>query len=448
MVLAILLLVSMVVYSFTALERDEIFRKRLKSRANNIAQIFYYFDDTASTVLNRINANPLESLPSKSVRIFNVEGQELYGYNANAPEVDNIDDFVISKAILDRQYSFNMGNRDALAVHYNEEGRGIIVVISAYDPDGWRALSELRQIFTVALFLAMLISLLAGHIFSKQLLKPVAQMIRQVNDISSHNLSERIHSGKTKDELQQLATTFNELLDRLNESFIAQRRFISNASHELSTPLTSISSQLQVTLQRERNTEEYQQVMFSVQEDVMQLRELTKSLLEIAKTGTEGSIELNNVRVDDVLFKVMADLKKINSSYVIDLSFGEFPDDEARFLVFGNSDLLYIAIRNIIENGCKFSPDHHSDVHLSIEIDSAVIEVKSKGDEIPAQDIEQIFQPFYRSSTSVGIPGFGLGLALAKRIVRLHKGELQVSSGNSEGTSFIIRLPTMSGGKT
>jgi len=180
----------------------------------------------------------------------------------------------------------------------------------------------------------------------------------------------------------------------------------------------------------------------------MQLRELTKSLLEIAKTGTEGSIELNNVRVDDVLFKVMADLKKINSSYVIDLSFGEFPDDEARFLVFGNSDLLYIAIRNIIENGCKFSPDHHSDVHLSIEIDSAVIEVKSKGDEIPAQDIEQIFQPFYRSSTSVGIPGFGLGLALAKRIVRLHKGELQVSSGNSEGTSFIIRLPTMSGGKT
>jgi len=253
MVLAILLLVSMVVYSFTALERDEIFRKRLKSRANNIAQIFYYFDDTASTVLNRINANPLESLPSKSVRIFNVEGQELYGYNANAPEVDNIDDFVISKAILDRQYSFNMGNRDALAVHYNEEGRGIIVVISAYDPDGWRALSELRQIFIVALLLAMLISLLAGHIFSKQLLKPVAQMIRQVNDISSHNLSERIHSGKTKDELQQLATTFNELLDRLNESFIAQRRFISNASHELSTPLTSISSQLQVTLQRGRD---------------------------------------------------------------------------------------------------------------------------------------------------------------------------------------------------
>jgi signal transduction histidine kinase len=359
--------------------------------------------------------------------------------------MDSISEDMISKAILNNEYGFNMGNREALAVHYNEGGRGIIVLLSAYDPDGWRALSELRQIFTISLLLAAVISLLAGHIFSKQLLKPVAQMIRQVNDISSHNLSERIHSGKTKDELQLLATTFNELLDRLNESFIAQRRFISNASHELSTPLTSISSQLQVTLQRERNTEEYQQVMFSVQEDVMQLRELTKSLLEIAKTGTEGSIELNEVRVDEVLFKVMADLKKIDSNYFIDLSFGEFPDDEARFLVFGNSDLLYIAIRNLIENGCKYSPDHHSDVHLSIGIDAAVIVVKSTGDEIPAHDFEQIFQPFYRSSTSAGIPGFGLGLALARRIVRLHKGELEVRSGNPEGTSFTIRLPTMSG---
>ncbi len=115
--------------------------------------------------------------------------------------------------------------------------------------------------------------------------------------------------------MSQLANTFNELLARLQESFAIQRRFISNASHELSTPLTSVSSQVEVVLQKERSAEEYKQVLFSVREDVQQMRQLTKSLLEIAKTGSQGGIELNEVRIDEVLLKVVGDVKKLSASY-------------------------------------------------------------------------------------------------------------------------------------
>ncbi len=142
-----------------------------------------------------------------------------------------------------------------------------------------------------------------------------------MKDISSQNLSHRLEAGSGHDELHQLANTFNELLNRLQESFMIQRRFISNASHELSTPLTSISSQLEVTLHKDRDIEEYKQVMLSIREDVKQMQQLTKSLLEIAKTGSQGTIELVEVRIDEVMFKVMGDVQKISPDYKVELHF-------------------------------------------------------------------------------------------------------------------------------
>jgi signal transduction histidine kinase len=445
LVTAILLAVSISVYYFSALERQQIYRKRLTSRALNYAQIFSYFSDSSNSVLNRINTSSIDLIARKSVEIYDTAGRKKYGYAMQDGDSIGIDEKVISETIANKQYYYNVKEREALAVHYSEEGYGgIIVIVAGYDVDGWMQLKKLKQIFVFALLFGIVVILIAGHVFSKQLLKPVAQIIREVNDISSHNLSHRIQAGETQDELNQLANTFNELLDRLQESFTSQRRFISNASHELSTPLTSISSQLQVALQRNRTTDEYRQVMQSVQEDVMQMRELTKSLLEIAKTGAEGSIELNEIRIDEILFKVMGDMKKVNTAYQVELDFIDSGDgDDYGFLVFGNADLLYIAAKNLVENGCKYSSDNVARVDLSFQNGTAVIEVKSTGEPIAKEEMEKIFQPFYRSSNSAGKSGFGLGLALAKRIVGLHKGTLEVTSDINSGTSFIITLPTL-----
>lgn len=445
LVTAILLVVSLSVYYFSYLDRKEAFVKRLKGRANNNAQIFSYFKEDQKAVLDRINTSIKELLPNKTIGIYSLTGERRYSYITPGYDTVPVSRRHIDRAIAGGEYYFQVQDREVLALHYREEGQGFVVVISAYDHDGWAQLRQLKQIFVISLLFGTLISLVAGHVFSKQLLNPVSQIIKEVNDISSHNLSHRIHTrGAQEDELNQLANTFNELLDRIQESFESQRRFISNASHELSTPLTSISSQLQVTLQRNRDTSEYRQVMQSVQEDVVQMRQLTKSLLEMAKTGSQGSIELNEIRVDEVLFRVMAEMKKLNHRYEVELSFSEFPDDETQFLVFGNTDLLYIAVRNIVENGCKYSSDHRAIVDLYFEKGMAVIDVKSIGKTVAREEMKDIFKPFYRSSNAVGTSGFGLGLALAKRIVGLHKGTLKVESDHLSGMDFIVTLPTLS----
>lgn len=443
LVTAILLLLSFSIYYFTSLERLETFKKRLKGRANNNAQLYTYFGDSSTAMLRRIDSGSTNTLIDKSVIIFNYLNQPVYEFNAQGVQTPAVPVAMLEKARLNGETYFHIEKRDALAFHHTDSVNRIVVVVAAHDTDGWNRLWQLQKLLLTSLLIGIAAAAIVGYLFSRQLLMPISQIIREVNDISSQNLSHRIEAGSGQDELHQLANTFNELLNRLQESFMIQRRFISNASHELSTPLTSISSQLEVTLQKDRNTAEYQQVLSSIYEDVQQMRQLTKSLLEIAKTGSQGTIELNEVRIDEVLFKVMSDVRKISPSYQVELQFGEFPDDEKKFLVFGNNDLLYSSIKNLAENGCKYSPDHSTWIDLSFADDQVIVQVRNHGNVIAAEEMDHIFQPFYRTDSATQVKGFGLGLALAKRIISIHRGNINVQSDEDTGTVFTIQLPSV-----
>ncbi len=446
LVTAILLLLSLSVFYFSKLERRETFKNRLSGRANINTQLYSIVGDTNLAALARFDSAST-TIPQKSVTIYNRQNTPIYQFNANGSDTIKASPEILNEARLQQRYYFNRGEKEAVAYHYVDGANRVVIVVGGYDEDGWERLRELKNILFGSLMTGILITLIVGYAFSQQLVRPISQIIHEVNEISSQNLSHRIHAGSSQDELNQLANTFNELLNRLQDSFIIQRRFISNASHELSTPLTSILSQLEVTLHKDRSKEEYRQVMQSIHEDVRQMQQLTRSLLEIAKTGSQGGLELTEVRIDEVLLKVTADVQKISENYVVNLNFRDYPEDETSFIIFGSNDLLYSAIKNVVENGCKYSPNHVSNVNLSFPEDQVVIEVKNEGDVIAEEEIENIFQPFYRSSNTGQAKGFGLGLALAKRIIALHKGVIEVQSDIVTGTVFTVSIPTMAAGQ-
>jgi signal transduction histidine kinase len=442
LVTAILLVLNISVYYLTSSERKKIFHKRLKSRASNNAQVFGYFGESSINTLRRIDASTLVLLPQKSVVIYDTLGNPLYQYHAENADTLVPDNLLLIEVRRSGEKFFTTDLREGIALNYVDKDNNFIIVVAAYDEDGSLSLAQLKQVLILSLLIGVLVTLITGFIFSSQLVRPIKSIINDVNTISSQNLSKRLPAGSSQDELNQLAKTFNDLLNRLQDSFATQRRFISNASHELSTPLTSISSQLQVTLQKERNTLEYQQVLHSIQEDVDQMRQLTKNLLEIAKAGSQGSIELNDLRIDELLLKVISDVKRINNQYTVEMEFLNLPINERQCMLFGNFDLLYSAVKNIIENGCKYSPDKISIVKVTFAEKDILIEVINQGDIIAEQEIEQIFQPFFRGSNAEDNKGFGLGLPLAKRIIALHKGEISVISGNGK-TNFLVILPSL-----
>jgi two-component system, OmpR family, sensor histidine kinase ArlS len=444
LVTLILTIVSVSVYFFSVQERTNAFKNRLRNRAYSTAKIYADITDTNYNVLRRMDIAAVSSLYNKSITIT--------GYNNNLYEycyTDSAgDSLLLSKNIIDqakihKEYYFTYNSKKAIAIQHIDDGSNFIVAVAALDIDGQEYLQQLKKILVIALLLAVLLSYIVGLIFAKNLINPIKRITNEVNQITSNNIARRIEINDKKDELTKLAETFNNLLDRLQDSFFIQRRFISNASHELSTPLTSISSQLEVSLQKSRTTEEYKEVMYSIYEDVKDLQQLTRSLLDIAKTGSEGSIDLEEVRLDEVLFKVVADIKKQNQQFKVVLNLDTFPENEKLLTVFGNTNLLYISLKNIIENGCKYSNNFQSAITAIFDEKYVEIQVANNGDVIAEADIQNIFQPFFRTDSAQQKPGFGLGLTLTKKILALHKGSISVESGSNTGTVFTLRLPNI-----
>lgn len=443
LVTIILAIVSLSVYFFSAKERDIAFKKRLRNRALSTATVYSEIKDKNFSVLKRMDAAGVASLYNKSVTIAGDKNVLEYMYSDAAGDSLYLPRDIIERAKIDNEYFFLYQNKKAVAVHYIDGESNFVIAVAAADIDGREYLQQLKKILLIATVLAVMFSFYAGIVFARNIINPIKRIIGDVNLITTNNFSQRIKVNNGNDELSKLTLTFNSLLDRLQDSFATQRRFISNASHELSTPLTSVSTQLEVALQKTRTQEEYQAVLESVYEDVRALQLLTRSLLDIAKTGSQGSIDLNEVRMDEVLMKAISDVQKQNEGFKAFLSFDTLPDDEQLFTVFGNSNLLYIALKNIIENGCKYSDNHQSVISVKFNKTTIIIRVANTGDIIAEADIQNIFQPFFRADNVQQQPGFGLGLTLTKRILFLHKGNVAVESNLENGTVFTIELPNI-----
>ncbi|MDE3249275.1 MAG: HAMP domain-containing histidine kinase [Bacteroidota bacterium] len=444
LVMGILSLISYFVYYFTEQSREAIFRQRLLAGANNRANLWALLGDNRKDILQKVDSSSTVLMIRRAILIYDSSNQLAYQFYGTGARPFTASPAML-EAVRNNKTSFTQaGELDVAGIYHQYRDQRLVVFYMGTDEDGKKRVEDLASLLLYSLLAGVIITIIVGYLFSTQLVRPLNRLIREVNDISINNLSDRIYAGGGQDELSRLAITFNSLLDRLQESISIQKRFISNASHELSTPLTSISSQLQVTLNKDRSGSEYQAVLYSIQEDVEQMRQLTKSLLEIAKTGYEGGgIELNEVRIDELMLKIVPDVKKINPAYNVELEFGEFPEDDKSCLTYGNSDLLYSAIKNLTENACKYSHDKQAFLYLEFSTNEIIIRFKNYGDVISLSEIDRIFHPFYRGSTAGETRGFGLGLALSQRIVSLHKGRLSVMSDEKNGTVFTLTLPSL-----
>lgn len=443
LVMLILCMVCSSIYYFSYQARIKNITTRLTNRAITTARLLEQKEVFDHNLIQKIDSLTTISLKNKVVLAFDYEDRKIYSYSDSPQDTLQIEKEILSNTKLKGNLYFRIGEMEAVAYNYPYNGSGIIVVSAAQDVNGKTALKKLLNILLFSFFLGNVIVLVTGFIFSTRLLRPIKKITSDVEEISAQNLARRIKTGSAKDEWYQLADTLNQLLNRLQESFEFQRRFISNASHELSTPLTAISSQMEVTLQRNRSQEEYKQVMKSVYQDVQHMAKLTQTLLEFAKaSGSAGGLEINLIRIDEVVLRLPSEISNVNKQFRASVQFGDLPSEEDRLLVFGNELLLLMAIKNIVLNGCKYSEDHHAEIYLTVQEGNICITVTDKGKGIPDTDLVNIFQPFYRLQQNSDADGFGLGLSLASRIITMHKGVIEVNSVVNAGSSFMIILPT------
>ena len=442
-VFVILVLVCGTVYYFSYTERIKSMRTRLTNRAITMARLLgqsKYFDQS---LLRRIDSSTALSIKEKTFQAYDYLNNRIYSYYDAAADTLHVDTSILDDARVKGVIYFTDGKKDGVAYHYVDPNSRIVAVTSAYDEDGQKKIAQLRNILWFSFLTGIIIAFAGGDFFSDRLLRPIKKIADDINEISAQNLARRIGAGKIQDEWHYLAETLNQLLNRLQDSFETQRRFVSNASHELSTPLTAISSQLEVSLQKDRNASQYRNVMDSVYQDVRHLSKLTQTLLEFAQaSGNPGGLDIQPVRIDEILMRLPAEMKKSNQEYSVALDFDDMPPEEEKLIVNGNGELLFTAIKNIVINACKYSDDHKAHIHLKVKQGEVSVIIEDKGVGIPASELKYIFQPFYRVQSTSKSSGFGLGLSLANRIIKLHKGNIDVSSEPGHGTQFALTLPT------
>ncbi|CAN5482524.1 ATP-binding protein [soil metagenome] len=441
-VFVILTMVCISIYTIAYTNREKNFKTRLTNRAVTTARLLSQTDVFNQALIQKIDSSTSVAMLNKTIQAYSYTGQRIYSYADKAADTISVSEEILEAAKKKDFFYFTINQKDAVAYHYADGNAKLIIITAASDPEGQKNLQQLRFILWSCFWGGILFTIAGGYLFSKSLLRPVKKIADEVNDITAQNLTKRIVSPFRKDEWSYLAQTINTLLNRLEESFETQGRFIANASHEMSTPLTSIYSQLEVSLQKDRDAKAYRQVMQSVLEDVHHLNKLTQTLLQFAKaSGTSAGIEISLVRIDEILLRMPGEMFKLNNNYHVKISFEKLPEEETKLLIFGNEGLLFSAIKNIVINACKYSPDHVALLKLAVVQNDIFVTVADKGAGIPKESLALIFQPFYQAGENRSEEGFGLGLPLAARIIKLHKGTIKVDSEPGQGSSFEIQLP-------
>nr|WP_293834358.1 HAMP domain-containing sensor histidine kinase [uncultured Arsenicibacter sp.] len=433
LVASILLLFSVFTYYQYSQFRESEFQQRLVEKATTTVRLR---DD-----VGEVPKKDLPVLSDEQVTIYNEQNKVVYN-STSIRKISNIENLLIYIR-QHKVFFFKQGNFEGVGITFRDHTNQLLVVVAtAYDRYGFSKIDRLRQILFLGWLVGLIVVGIAGWLFASDALRPVSEIIIQVNAISATNIHRRLRVGRQRDELAQLAHTFNQMLNRLEEAFISQKSFVSHASHELRTPLTVMMGQIDVTLMSPRTTTEYAATLENVLEEVRKMISLTNGLLELARVSADAAtIDLHPVRVDEMLWQARTNVLHKQSSYQIDIQFDNLPEQEEDLMLTGETTLLTTAFQNLMENGCKYSPRHSVQVVLSFTPEKIKLQFIDQGYGISDADLPHIFEPFYRSENTMQIQGHGIGLALTHRIIQLHHGQLRIHSVLNQGTTITLYFP-------
>lgn len=439
----IMIIASAATYYSSATFRKDDFYNRLTNRAWSVTKMFIDTYDHDAEMVKRMERNNPLRLHNEKITVLDFRNEILYTSDVDG-EIEIRND-VLERVRLSERVKYRQGEYEVLGVLYTSVNSRFVVIAAATDTDGFSHLNMLRIIMIVVSFVSLILFFIAGWFYSGRAMKPISNMVKEVDDISITSLNLRVPEGNGTDEIGRLAKTFNKMLERLEISFSMQKNFIANASHELRTPLTSINGQLEVLMMKDRSTEEYKSSLASVLDDIRSLINLSNRLLLIARTSAEGPVNFSNkIRLDEILWQSRDEMKKFNDDYRINISMDELLTDSDQMIVTGDEFLIKTAVSNIIENACKYSPDHTVDIKIQHPGEWIEVVFKDSGIGISEEDIVKVFEPFYRGANAHSASGSGIGLPLVSQIIKNHNGEIKLTSFLGKGTTVTIKLPSAS----
>ncbi|MCF8373032.1 MAG: HAMP domain-containing histidine kinase [Bacteroidales bacterium] len=443
-IVAIILVVSLlaIYFSFAKFRSDD-FNSRLSEKARYIIHLLVEIEEIDADLIGKIELNSPSSLPDEKLTIYDLANNRIFDNDED--NSITIDPQHIASLKESKELRFEQEPYEVYGYYYEMADDSVVIFVAAHDIFGYRKLKTLRIILLIVFSFGLVLVYFSGKWFASKALAPISRVIKQASRISGSNLSSRLDEGNKKDEIAKLAITFNEMLSRIEAAFVTQKSFISNASHELRNPLTSITGQLEVLLIKDRSVDAYKKSIESILEDIRNVNQISDKLLMLARTSSKlTEYVFLDLRIDDLVWKSVSVFEKQKPEYVIKVEFGNDFKDDTQFIIKGNEFLLISSISNLIENGCKYSDNKEVVIQFSAIEKNIVLDFIDQGIGIPDVDKDKIFEPFFRAGNAKEYSGHGIGLSIVQKIIQLHHGKITIDSKVNRGTKISISLPLRS----
>jgi two-component system OmpR family sensor kinase len=321
-----------------------------------------------------------------------------------------------------------------------------LVAVGLYTTDLEATLDLVFRLLLGVWIGSMLLTGAIGHFLSSRALLPIRRITSRAAAIADGEFAVRLDAPAADDEIGRMTRLLNRMLDRLFGAIDANRRFASDASHELRSPLTAMLGELDVTLKRERSSDEYRETLTMVRDRLRQMATLTDDLMMLVRAQERKAGHVTDVRLRPMLDAVLATHADRAAAQGLTLSC----DVDPSLVVYGDEAMLRRVFDNLVRNAVQYTTEGNVRVDATLErrsgdwvTDMVVVTVRDTGPGIPAEERERVFERFYRldPSRSRRTGGSGLGLAIAREIVHLFGGRIRVAEGDGPGAVLEVKLP-------
>jgi heavy metal sensor kinase len=358
--------------------------------------------------------------------------------------------FMVLASQSDQRFQGIAGEKSgfrAYSKRFSADGQNWLLVILRSLHAQQEMLQQIRVAFAWLIPLGVLLAGCGGYYLARGSLAPVAAMGKQAERIGAANLHERLEVRNANDELGRLSRTFNELLDRLDRSFERQRRFISDASHELRTPVSILRGEAEVALsQLSRSPEEYRESLAVLYEEAQRLARIVEDMFTLTRADAgEYRLAQSDFYLDELAADCVRATRALAQAKSITLAVAA-PEEMP---VHADEDLLRRMILNLLDNAIKYTPAGGSvAVTCGPVPDGYELSVTDSGPGIPAEMQSRVFERFFRAdrarSRTGADGGAGLGLAIARWIAEAHLGQIELVRSDATGSKFTVRIPAPS----
>ena len=376
-------------------------------------------------------------------RLLSFTGEEFSSSNMSYWRDIGVRKAAVEQLINENRPVFNTVNlperKHNIRVLYTIIGRNIILQLGQSMENYTRFIEIFRKIFVTTMASLFVVAAIIGWFMARRALAGVEAVTRTARQISEGSLKQRVPVKKYQDEIDQLAITFNQMLDRIQALVTGIREMSDNIAHDLKSPITRIRGISEVNLTTGASDKEYETMAASTIEECDRLLDMINTMLVISKTEA-GVNKLDTQEMD--IGAVVRDACELFRAPAEDKDLRLVCDAPGNFSISGDNRLIQRMIANLLDNAIKYTPAGGSiEMTVNTVNDAATITVKDTGIGISEKDIPRIFERFYRCDPSRSEAGIGLGLSFARAIARAHGGDITVTSIPDQGSTFTVTLP-------